>query len=79
MKPTGNVKNDMKNTLEYKGFKGSVEVNLHENILHGKITNIKGLVTYEANNVKEFKEVFKRAVDTYLDFKEVKGSDEDPE
>lgn len=55
-------------TLKYKGFIGSIEVNLEDNTLYGKLLGLnKGsLVTYEGNTVTELKEDFIAAVDDYI-------------
>ena len=63
----------MKNVLEYKGFIGSVEHSLEDEILFGKILFIDGLVTYEANGIKELKEEFQIAVDDYIEFCQEQG------
>ena len=38
----------MKNTLDYKGFIGSVNYSNEDQILFGKIEGINDLVTYES-------------------------------
>ena len=58
----------MKNkTMEYKGFIGSVEVNLENDILEGKVLGCDIIVSYSATNLKELREEFKKAVDTHFD------------
>jgi predicted HicB family RNase H-like nuclease len=43
----------MKNTLEYKGYLGTVEYSNEDNCLYGKIIGIDDLVNYEAQSVEE--------------------------
>ena len=52
--------------MSYKGYQGSAEVSLDDNCLHGKIVNIKDLVTYEADSVAALREAFGSAVDLYV-------------
>ena len=55
-------------TLRYKGFIGSIEAELNENTLYGKVLGLdKGtLVTYEGQTLSELKEDFVNAVDDYI-------------
>ncbi|NLF41700.1 MAG: type II toxin-antitoxin system HicB family antitoxin [Bacteroidales bacterium] len=57
----------MKDTLEHKGFLGSIEVSVEDDCLHGKILFIDDLVTYEADTPKGLKDEFVAAVDDYLE------------
>lgn len=56
----------MKTPLEYKGYLGSAEVNLTDNIVHGKLLFITDIVTYVADDIKNLKNAFEEAVDDYL-------------
>lgn len=62
-----------KQILEYKGFQGSVDFSLEDNILYGKILHIDDLVSYDADSVAEVFEAFKEAVDDYLKMCEETG------
>lgn len=55
-------------TLRYKGFIGSIEAELEENTLYGKVLGLdKGtLVTYEGKTLAELKEDFANAVEDYI-------------
>lgn len=55
-----------KKILEYKGFQGSVEFSLENNVLFGKILNIDDLVTFEGDDVKGLNESFLESVDDYI-------------
>ncbi|AQZ99102.1 hypothetical protein B5M06_13395 [Comamonas kerstersii] len=57
----------MDKLLNYKGYHGSVEFDLNEKHLFGKILHINDLVTYEAETVSELTNEFKAAVDDYLE------------
>ena len=52
--------------LEYKGYLGTIEPELDNDTLYGKIAFIRDLVTYEAINIKTLREEFQFSVDEYL-------------
>ena len=56
----------MKNTMEYKGYIGSVEFSEEDFILYGKVMGIRSLISYEGETAKELLEDFHGAVDDYL-------------
>ncbi|MBO4478337.1 MAG: type II toxin-antitoxin system HicB family antitoxin [Lachnospiraceae bacterium] len=56
----------MKNTMEYKGYIGSVEFSEADGVFFGKVQGIRSLVTYEGTNAKELVQDFHDAVDAYL-------------
>ncbi|MDH2926046.1 type II toxin-antitoxin system HicB family antitoxin [Lonepinella koalarum] len=57
----------MEKVLEYKGFIGSIEFSLDDNVLYGKLLYINGLVTYEGRDLEELRQEFQLAVDDYLE------------
>ena len=63
----------MNNTIEYKGYIGSVEFSEADQILFGKVQGIRSLISYEGNTVSELLEDFHGAVDDYLEFCSVEG------
>ena len=58
----------MNNLLTHKGFKGSVEFDSDDEILHGKILFISDTICYDAPSAKEIKKAFEDAVDAYIEF-----------
>ena len=54
-------------TVNYKGYEGSVEIDLERNVCRGKILFINDLVTYEASDIKDIQKSFEEAVDDYLE------------
>jgi predicted HicB family RNase H-like nuclease len=56
-----------KQLMEYKGYKGTVEVSIEDGVLHGSIQFIRDKVTYEADSVDELVAEFHAAVDDYLE------------
>jgi len=64
-------------TFNYNGYYGSIDFDLDERILHGKILHIRDLVTYEAESVEELEKEFIAAVDDYLETCAELGKDPD--
>ena len=54
--------------LHYKGYAGSIEPQVENDILFGQILFINDLVTYEADTLKNLKQEFQTSVDDYLAF-----------
>ena len=57
----------MSDMLDYKGYSGTVEYSMADNVLFGKVLGIKGLISYEGDSVQALKDDFKNAVDNYLE------------
>lgn len=56
----------MSNSLEYRGYFGSVEYSDEDEVFHGRLEFIRDLVTYEGSDAKSLKSAFREAVDDYL-------------
>jgi predicted HicB family RNase H-like nuclease len=54
-------------TLHFKGYEGSVEVDHERNMCRGKLLLITDLVTYEAMTLSELRKEFEMAVDDYIE------------
>ena len=63
----------MKNTMEYKGYIGSVEFSEADGIFFGKVMGIRSLISYEGTNAKELVDDFHGAVDDYLELCKEQG------
>lgn len=57
----------MNNTIEYKGYLGSVEFSEEDGLFFGKVMGIRSLISYEGETAKELLEDFHGAVDDYLE------------
>lgn len=57
----------MNNTVEYKGYVGTVEFLENENIFYGTVQGIRSLIQYQGDTANEFIEDFHAAVDQYLE------------
>lgn len=53
-------------TITYKGYEGTVEVDMSRMICRGKILFITDLITYESGSLEGIKKEFKAAVDDYF-------------
>ncbi len=63
----------MNNTIQYKGYLGSVEFSEEDGIFYGKVMGIRSLISYEGENAKELLADFHGAVDDYLSACEAEG------
>lgn len=61
------------NTLQYKGFLGSVEFSEADGVFFGKVEGINALVNFEGESVRELTDAFHEAVEDYLMFCEEEG------
>lgn len=57
----------MKNTMEYKGYIGSVEFSEEDALFFGKVMGIRALISYEGENAADLVADFHNAVDDYLE------------
>lgn len=57
----------MNNTMEYKGYLGSVEFSEEDALFYGKVLGIRALISYEGSNAQELVADFHSAVDDYLE------------
>lgn len=53
-------------TFSYKGYEGTVEVDVDQDVCRGKILFIRDLVTYVADSPRLLRAAFQEAVDDYL-------------
>ena len=60
---------------EYKGYVGSIEYDVDDDLLYGKLLNIEDLVNYHSNNIADLKRHYHESVDCYIDFKKEIGKE----
>ena len=63
----------MNNTIQYKGYVGSVEFSEEDGIFYGKVMGIRSLIPYEGENAKDLIADFHGAVDDYLETCKAEG------
>ena len=56
----------MDNTIEYKGYVGTVEFSKTDKAFYGKVLDTKALISYEGQNTSELIKDFHNAIDDYL-------------
>src|SRR5512140_198952 len=54
--------------MEYKGYLAEVEIDLDAKILHGRVINIRDVVTFQASAVEDLRKEFEASVEDYLEF-----------
>ena len=65
----------MNNTMEYKGYVGSVEFSEPDGVFFGKVIGIRALLSYEGTNATELVDDFHGVVDDYLELCESEGKE----
>jgi len=53
--------------MKYKGYYGSAHYSNEDKIFHGRLENIRSLVSYHATGVESLIQAFREAVEDYLD------------
>ncbi len=67
----------MSNTMEYKGYTGSVEYSAEDNLLFGRLVGIRDRILFDGEDVKTLRKNFEGAVNEYLAFCEAEGKTPD--
>ena len=67
----------MNNTIEYKGYIGSVEFSEADGIFFGKVMGIRSLISYEGETATELLTDFHNAIEDYLEM--CKSENKQPE
>jgi predicted HicB family RNase H-like nuclease len=63
----------MSQTMQYKGYDGSVLYDAEDRLLHGKILGIRDVVLYDGADIPKLEKNFRGAVDEYLAFCKAEG------
>lgn len=63
----------MSNTMEYKGYAGSVEYSAEDRLLYGRLIGIRDRVIFDGEDVSTLEKNFHGAVDEYLAFCKEEG------
>ena len=56
----------MNNTMEYKGYVGSIEFSEKDCLLYGRVLGIRSLISYEGKTARELLDDFHSSVDEYI-------------
>lgn len=65
----------MNNTIEYKGYVGTVEFSASDALFYGKVMGIRALISYEGEDAKELLEDFHNAARDYLELCKAQGKE----
>ena len=65
----------MNNTIEYKGYVGSVEFSEADGVFYGKVLGIRSRISYEGTTATELLDDFHGAIDDYLELCREEGSE----
>ncbi len=65
----------MSNTMEYKGYVGSVEFSEEDGLFFGKVMGLRSLLSYEGSSAAELVADFHAAVDDYLSLCAAEGTE----
>ncbi len=65
----------MNNTIEYKGYVGSIEFSENDMIFCGKVLGIRSLILYEGATADELLSDFHDAIDSYLNMCKKEGKE----
>ena len=63
----------MNNSIEYRGYTGSVEFSQEDHVFFGKVLGVKALISYEGSSADELISDFQGAVDDYLSLCQERG------
>ncbi|AHF01487.1 HicB [Thiomicrospira aerophila AL3] len=56
----------MKNIMTYKGYSASMEFDPDDKIIVGRVLNIDDIISFHAESVDGFEQVFHQSIDDYL-------------
>ena len=65
----------MNNTIEYKGYVGSVEFSQEDGVFFGKVMGLRALLSYEGSTAAELLADFHGVVDDYLALCQAEGKE----
>jgi len=59
----------------YKNYAASFELDDEDGVLHGRVANIRDVVTFESETLKGLEREFRTSVDVYLDWCAERGKE----
>lgn len=63
--------------LEYKGYRGHVELDEDAGLLHGEVVDTRDVITFQGTSIEELEQAFRDSVDDYLEFCTERGEEPD--
>lgn len=58
----------MSTILMYKGYTGSLEIDVEANLLFGRVLDLTDVITFQGTTVEEARQAFHDSVEDYLDY-----------
>jgi len=56
----------MSETLQYRGYTGTVQYSAEDKLLFGHVLGVRGLISYEGASVEDLQADFRAALDDYI-------------
>lgn len=53
--------------LKYKSYTGSLEVDIESGLLHGRVLDIRDVITFQGKTIEDAQQAFQDSVDDYLE------------
>jgi len=63
--------------LEYKGYRGQVELDADAELFHGEVLDTRDVITFQGTSVEELEAAFRESIDDYLEFCAERGDSPD--
>jgi predicted HicB family RNase H-like nuclease len=67
----------MSQTLQYRGYDGSVLYSAEDKMLHGRVLGLRDMISYGGTDVRSLEKNFRDAIDEYLQFCKLRGKTPD--
>ena len=61
--------------MEYKGYIAHIQFDDEANLFHGQVANIRDVVTFQGQSVKELRQTFKDSIEDYIAFCAERGEE----
>ena len=63
--------------LDYKGYKGHVELDPEAGLFHGEVLDTRDVITFQGRSVEELETAFRESIDDYLELCAARGEEPD--
>lgn len=67
----------MSQTLQYRGYDGSVLFSAEDKMLHGRVLGLRDMISFGGTDVRSLEKNFRDAIDEYLQFCKRRGKTPD--
>jgi len=56
----------MTNVMEYKGYKASMEFDVEDKVIVGRVLDIEDIVVFHGESVAQFEKTFQKSINSYI-------------